>query len=133
MTVSIWSMKELPNLNLKTFLNIQKNRLKSWNNTNLQANNIKKECERLQTYIDLDSSDNLLINQFFNMQIKLINSLHAQVVENSQKAKTDWLTLGDTPSKFFYAKMSNRKYINDIGKLLDSKGEIINEASKLKE
>lgn len=101
-----------------------------WNknkNSN-EINKIREECEKLQDSIDLDSSDSTQINNFFQMQSKLSNSLHIEAANLQWKAKVNWPTSGDMPSKFVYAKMSVRKYCNDIGKLHNGNGTIINDA-----
>lgn len=65
------------------------------------------------------------------MQRKLSKSLHIEAINLRHKAEVNWLSSGDFPSKFFYAKMSFRKHCNDIGKLLNNNESIINEASHL--
>jgi hypothetical protein len=107
--------------------------LKNWNK-NRNRDNIKiirEECEIAQNNIDFDSSDKSRINHFFQLQNKLCHSLHVQVINMRQQAKVEWLTKGDESSKFFYAKMTSRKKINDIGKILDSTGATLNDVSSL--
>lgn len=65
------------------------------------------------------------------MQNKPTKSLYVQSINIRQKAKVDWLTNGNEEKKFFYAKMSNIKHKNDIGKLLDVNGAIVNKASRI--
>lgn len=65
------------------------------------------------------------------MQSKLSNSLQIEAANLKQKAKVNWLTSGDMLTKIFYAKMSGRKYCNDIGKLLDANDTFINVAPHL--
>jgi hypothetical protein len=113
-----------------SFLKFTKNNLKNWNKNILLNKNkivcLKKEGKVLQMNADNNPADNNEINKFFLNQKELSNEMHKESVNARQKAKVDWLTVGDDCTKFFYAKMSSRKHLNNIGCIIDKEGNLTN-------
>lgn len=73
----------------RKMLDITKSNLKNWNKNKHKSNsdNIRQECEVLQNDIDFDNSDNIKIDNFFNLQKKLINELQIEAANNKTESQ----------------------------------------------
>nr|XP_009778407.1 PREDICTED: uncharacterized protein LOC104227788 [Nicotiana sylvestris] len=49
-----------------------------------------------------------------------------------QKSRVQWLNLGDSNTTFYHACMKNRQARNNIGKLIDSNGDIVQNTEEVK-
>lgn len=59
--------------------------------------------------------------------------MHAKYVGAMQKSKINCLNEGDSNSRFFYAKMSMRRYIYNIKLLYSGKGELVFDAVQIQD
>lgn len=66
--------------------------------------------------------DNNGIKQYFVERSKLDELLYHEGIYWRQRAKSFWLTEGNTNSKFFHAATTKRKKINNINHLVDDEG-----------
>lgn len=55
------------------------------------------------------SNDPSLATEFQNAKTNLELALKKEFLDTQQKAKCDWLMMGDEASSFFYARMSSRR------------------------
>jgi exonuclease III len=112
-----------------------KHNIKNWDkNNHLKGNSInklRKDGKYLQNLADNNPQDKEIAKNFFQNQENLSIELHKNAINARQKAKVDWLTLGDDCTKFFYAKMNSRKHINNIGNIIDRRGNFSNEHEKI--
>lgn len=63
----------------------------------------------MQNVLETDN-DNISKLNSLELRSKLEQAINQEIVDAKQKAKCDWLLLGDEASAFFYTKMSTRRY-----------------------
>jgi len=77
---------------------------------------LRKLCANLQKELE-KSDDQGIATQFQNAKVHLERALEKEFIDARQKAKCDWLLMGDEATAFFYAKMSNKRFNNKLTKI----------------
>lgn len=73
----------------------------------------------------VNRTDDIGIKQYFEEKNKLDELLYHEELYWKQRAKSFWLTEGDTNSKYFHAAATKRKKINHISQLLNVEGVMV--------
>lgn len=60
-----------------------------------------------------------------NLQCKLNSALLTEEKDTQQKAKTDWINLGDSNTTFFHAQLKKKKRRNNIKCLKKDDGSVV--------
>jgi len=66
-----------------------------------------------------------------NAQDMLKSSLEKLAIETQQKAKCKWLKWNDECSKKFYAKLTTRRFQNNVHNLLDTSGNVVKTSKEI--
>ncbi|KAL8125618.1 hypothetical protein AgCh_013045 [Apium graveolens] len=97
----------------------------------LRRDKVRKQKEVLDMLKDRD--DDLGIQQYFVEKNKLNDLLFYEEQYWRQRAKSFWLTEGDTELKFFHSATTKRKKKNHINHLINEDGDQITEREGMKE
>ncbi|XP_074374650.1 uncharacterized protein LOC141715063 [Apium graveolens] len=84
---------------------------------------VKNQKEIINAWVN--RSDEEGVKRYFEETKKLDELLYHEKLHCKQRAKTSWLTEGDTNSKFFHAATSKRKKLNHIAQLISTEGEVV--------
>lgn len=93
---------------------------------------LQTKCSQIQDLLDSNPLDEALNQWYYDLQQKLKSALLKQATDLKQKAKVNWFTYGDESSKFFYARMSHKKNVNNIREVIDHNGNLRTEVQALK-
>lgn len=106
-------------------LKLIKASLKMWNKNKIsirQQYNLIRQHNNLLYYQTISNPPNeKLILEYMQNLFQLQIIIHAEAMENQQKAKVRWPTQGDRPTKFFQATMTARRNNLHTHILIDEK------------
>ncbi|KAA3461373.1 reverse transcriptase [Gossypium australe] len=83
--------------------------------------NMMNRLDGIQRVVKMFRSKNLLnLKKSLRVELEGIMDLEERI--SRQKARSDWLTLGDRNNKYFYCKANSRRHFNEIKALRLSDG-----------
>lgn len=87
----------------------------SFNKNNLQkkVEKCKEKCNLLQTALDEQHDENTS-KLYYAAKVEYQNKLHMLATSLKKNSKCDLLTMPDDNTKYFYAMLSKKAYINSF-------------------
>lgn len=126
---NIWKQKinTNPILNFVTIAGQFASRARIWNksvfgNIFRRMEELNQESEEIQQQLMANPNSTFLKQKDTQIRAELLEIWKQEEVYWAQKAKANWLNLGDRNTRFFQAQANIRKKINHISKLQDSSG-----------
>ncbi|KAL6174610.1 hypothetical protein ACLB2K_051256 [Fragaria x ananassa] len=126
---NIWKQKinTNPILNFVTIAGQFASRARTWNksvfgNIFRRMEELNQESEEIQQQLMANPNSTFLKQKDTQIRAELVEIWKQEEVYWAQKAKANWLNLGDRNTRFFQAQANIRKKINHISKLQDSSG-----------
>ncbi|KAL6194501.1 hypothetical protein ACLB2K_035585 [Fragaria x ananassa] len=100
---------------------------KAWNKTEYgclfkQMEELNRESAEIQEQLMVHPDSIWLKQKDFQIRTKLLDMWKQEEIFWAQKAKADWLKLGDRNTKFFHTQANIRKKVNNIARMQDESG-----------
>lgn len=96
-------------------------------------NQKERMLANIQIELYKDEKNMRLIDLYLQTENEIQNLLKIEELRWSQRARADWIRLGDQNTKFFQARVRKRRSINQINKIQDSSGLWLEEEEQIVE
>ncbi|XP_070015409.1 uncharacterized protein [Nicotiana sylvestris] len=94
--------------------------------------NARERLESMQNQMSCPDQGEMQVELERTTKLELEKWLMVEESIMKQKSRVQWLNLGDSNTVFYHACMKNRQARNNIGRLIDSNGDIVQNPEEVK-